>query len=256
LKVDDLRRPIGISVGQAGELCVGYACYYQLPRRLKIVRSSSTSVKPRPAAAEASSPASRVARAKSDKITTRRVELAEAALETLAELGYARTSLREIAQNSEFSHGVLHYYFSDKFDLICCGVRYYKTKCATRYDEVTAAAPTREALLDGFCSKLGETLTSEAKVHRLWYDIRAQALYENALRDDVRTIDSSLEDMIWRVVTRYAALGGKKVLISKAATYALLDGVFQRYLLQFLEGNREAASTMIAEVRRTMSLIA
>ena len=191
-----------------------------------------------------------------DKITARRVELAKATLETLGELGYARTSLREIAQNSEFSHGVLHYYFSDKFDLICCGVRYYKTKCVTRYDQVTAAAPTREALLDGFCLKLGETLTSEAKVHRLWYDIRAQALYEKALRDDVKTIDSSLEDMMWRVVTRYAELGGNKVLMSKTATYALIDGVFQKYLLQFLEGDGEAVSTMIAEVRGTMPLIA
>ena len=46
-----------------------------------------------------------------DKFAARRTQLADAALQTLAELGYARTSLREIAQNSEFSHGVLHYYF-------------------------------------------------------------------------------------------------------------------------------------------------
>jgi hypothetical protein len=53
-----------------------------------------------------------------DKFGERRAELAEAALVTLSELGYARTSLREIAQNSVFSHGVLHYYFNDKIDLI------------------------------------------------------------------------------------------------------------------------------------------
>ena len=58
-----------------------------------------------------------------DKFAERRVELAEAALQTLSELGYARTSLREIAQNSVFSHGVLHYYFKDKADLITCCVR-------------------------------------------------------------------------------------------------------------------------------------
>ena len=86
------------------------------------------------------SPAVKGAQARADKLESRRVELAEATLETLAELGYARTSLREIAQNSEFSHGVLHYYFSDKVDLICCGVRYYKAKCVTRYDGVVAMA--------------------------------------------------------------------------------------------------------------------
>jgi len=78
-----------------------------------------------------------------DKFNARRIELAEAALATLAELGYARTSLREIAQKSDFTHGVLHYYFSDKFDLICCSVRHYKAKCVTRYDQITATAKSR-----------------------------------------------------------------------------------------------------------------
>ena len=79
-----------------------------------------------------------------DKFNARRIELAEAALETLGELGFARTSLREIAQNSAFTHGVFHYYFSDKLDLICCCVRHYKAKCVTRYDEVVATATSRD----------------------------------------------------------------------------------------------------------------
>ena len=45
----------------------------------------------------------RVARRQLDKFAERRAQLAAAALQTLAEQGYARTSLRDIAQNSEFS---------------------------------------------------------------------------------------------------------------------------------------------------------
>ena len=92
------------------------------------------------------------------KFAERRAELGEAALQTLAELGYARTSLREIAQNSEFSHGVLHYYFTDKLDLILCSVRQYKARCVKRYDEVTATATSYDELLDGFVTALGDTL--------------------------------------------------------------------------------------------------
>ena len=75
-----------------------------------------------------------------DRYDERRNQLAESALQTLGELGYARASLREIANNSEFSHGVVHYYFQDKFELIIYCVRYYKTKCARRYDEVVETA--------------------------------------------------------------------------------------------------------------------
>src|SRR6195256_5465391 len=81
------------------------------------------------------------------KFAERRAELGEAALQTLAELGYARTSLREIAQNSEFSHGVLHYYFTDKVDLILCSVRQYKARCVKRYDEVTTTATSFDELI-------------------------------------------------------------------------------------------------------------
>ena len=116
--------------------------------------------------------AARIERKQVDKFGARRIELAQAALETLGELGYARTSLREIAQKSEFTHGVLHYYFSDKVDLISCSVRHYKTRCATRYDQVVATAQSREELMSGFLEKLGETVREEAPMHRLWYDLR------------------------------------------------------------------------------------
>jgi AcrR family transcriptional regulator len=202
------------------------------------------------------SPAVKGARARADKLESRRVELAEATLETLAELGYARTSLREIAQNSVFSHGVLHYYFSDKVDLICCGVRYYKARCVTRYDGVVALAASREALLDGFCAKLEETLTQEAKMHRLWYDLRSQAFYEAAFRPDIEAIDKSLEAMVWRIASRYAELAGKPVAMSKVALYALFDGLFQRHLLLFLAGDAEAPSRLTAEIRALLPKIA
>ena len=82
--------------------------------------------------------AARVRRSPVDRYDQRREQLAESALKTLGELGYARTSLRDIATNSPFSHGVLHYYFADKLDLIDYCVRYYKAKCVTRYDALIA----------------------------------------------------------------------------------------------------------------------
>lgn len=183
-----------------------------------------------------------------DKFNVRRAELGEAALQTLAELGYARTSLREIAQNSEFSHGVLHYYFTDKLDLILCSVRQYKARCVKRYDEVTATSESYDELLQGFAAALGETLRNEASLHRLWYDLRAQALFEAAFRDDVAEIDKSLEKMIWRVLSRFAELTGRPLNVPSAVAYAMFDGLFQQALLKHLSGDKKAVATMQAHV--------
>jgi AcrR family transcriptional regulator len=197
----------------------------------------------------------RIPRRRIDKFAERRAELAEAALQTLAELGYARTSLREIAQNSEFSHGVLHYYFSDKVDLILCSVRQYKARCVTRYDQVTADAQTYDALMTGFVAALGQTLRDEAHMHRLWYDIRAQTLFEAAFRTDVAELDKSLENMIWRIMSRFVDLTGEPQTMPPPVIYAMIDGLFQQGLLKHLSGDAQAIEQMQADVRLVLSKI-
>jgi AcrR family transcriptional regulator len=197
----------------------------------------------------------RVPRQRVDKFAERRAELAEAALQTLSELGYARTSLREIAQNSEFTHGVLHYYFRDKVDLILCSVRQYKTRCVTRYDQVTADATTYDELMTGFLATLAKTMRDEAHMHRLWYDIRSQTLFESAFRADVAELDKSLENMIWRIMCRFAELTGEPQSMPPAVIYAMIDGLFQQCLLKHLSGDAQAIDRMQADIRLVLSKI-
>ncbi|MBF4768678.1 TetR family transcriptional regulator [Nocardioides agariphilus] len=187
-------------------------------------------------------------RTPADKYDERRTQLAISALETLGELGYARTSLREIANNSEFSHGVVHYYFADKFELITHCVRHYKSQCVTRYDGLVAESRTAEELLARFADKLVETMTTEAPVHRLWYDLRTQSMFEEQFRPDVLLIDATLQEMIGRVVTTYAELAGRPLTMDVATIYALLDGVFEKGLLAHLVGDRGASSDLRARV--------
>ncbi|WP_134122282.1 TetR/AcrR family transcriptional regulator [Kribbella kalugense] len=168
-----------------------------------------------------------------DKIERRRIALAESALKTLGELGYARTSLREIANNSEFTHGVVHYYFRDKIDLISYCVRYYKTKCARRYDEVVETAGSGDELVTGFLAKMIQTLVEETPMHKLWYDLRAQSMFEEQLRPDVEAIDQLLEEMIWRILSRYADLTGTAPTVDAPTAYALVDGLFEQAVVGY-----------------------
>jgi TetR/AcrR family transcriptional regulator, transcriptional repressor of bet genes len=193
--------------------------------------------------------------APADKYDERRTQLAESALQTLGELGYARTSLREIASNSEFSHGVVHYYFDDKHELIVYCVRYYKARCVTRYDAVIADSATPAELVRAFAAKLVETISDEAPMHRLWYDLRTQSMFETKLRGPVLEIDRTLEDMVWRVVTRYAELAGRPPVRSSRAAYGLLDGIFQQALIGHLTGRKSALPELADEVRAVMPFL-
>ncbi len=189
-----------------------------------------------------------------DKFEERRRELADAALQTLSELGYARTSLREIAQNSSFSHGVLHYYFRDKVELITYCVRRYKAVCVQRYDEVVDGAGTAPELAEGFAGAMAGTLVADASMHRLWYDLRSQALFEDSFRADVAEIDGTLQAMVWRVVSRYAELSGRPVAVPEDTAYALFDGLFQQALLRQVSGLPGAADGLRAGVALLLDL--
>ena len=194
----------------------------------------------------------RVARRQVDKFAERRDQLAAAALRTLAEQGYARTSLRDIAQNSEFSHGVLHYYFADKVDLITYCVRKYKAECVTRYDAIVATSSTAGELREGLGVAMAATLREDAAMHRLWYDLRNQSLFEEAFRADAHAIDQSLERMIWRIATRFAELSGAEIAVTPAIAYAIMDGVFQHALVAYLSGDEAAPDRLEITVGQLM----
>jgi AcrR family transcriptional regulator len=185
---------------------------------------------------------------KIDKFAQRRAQLANSALRTLAELGYARTSLREIAQNSEFSHGVLHYYFRDKVDLITYCVRQYKAATMSRYDQVLVSSVTPEDLRERFIDGMATSLVRDADMHRLWYDLRDQSMFEESFRDDVREIDRGIERMIGRIVGHYAQLSGLRLAVPSRFIYALVDGVFQHALLSHLAGDERAATELPADL--------
>ena len=189
-----------------------------------------------------------IARRQVDKFAERRDQLAAAALQTLAERGYANTSLRDIAQNSEFSHGVLHYYFADKFELIMYCVRQYKAECVTRYDSIVATAVGADQLRRGFGAAMAATLVEDAALHRLWYDLRNQSLFEESFRTDVLEINQRREEMIWRVISRYAEFAGITLTLPPGAAYAILDGLFQQALLHLLAGHDEAADDLRSNV--------
>jgi AcrR family transcriptional regulator len=197
----------------------------------------------------------RSARRPVDKFSERRSQLAAAALKTLSELGYARTSLREIAQNSEFSHGVLHYYFTNKVDLITACVTQYKAECVKRYDGIVANAMSAQQLREDFGRGMAATLRDDAPYHRLWYDLRNQSLFEPAYRDDVTAIDSALERMIWRIVSRYSELDGRALLVPSKVAYALFDGLFQHALQQHLAGEPTAPDALDEAVVRVISTL-
>ncbi|MDR6868093.1 AcrR family transcriptional regulator [Microbacterium resistens] len=197
--------------------------------------------------------ATRAERASTDKFAARRRELADSALAAIAERGYARTGLRDVAAHSDLSHGSLHYYFEDKDDLISQAIWQYKSECARRYDPIVETSASAEELARRFGDEMAATLRDEADMHRLWYDLRNQALFDDGFRDTIVAIDVLLQDMVWMVVLRYGELSGRTPVIAPVEAYALFDGLFLNCLIAFLRGDLSALDRIRASSPRLLA---
>ncbi|MET0860780.1 MAG: TetR/AcrR family transcriptional regulator [Microbacterium sp.] len=197
--------------------------------------------------------AERADRAGTNKFAARRRELADSALAAIAEHGFANTGLRDVAARTELSTGILHYYFDGKDDLIAQAIWQYKSECARRYDPIVETATTAEELAERFGVEISATLRDESDMHRLWYDLRNQALFEDGFRDTIVAIDELLTDMVWAVVQRHAELRGRPANIDRATAYALFDGLFLNCLIAYLRGDLSALDQISVRTRNLLA---
>ena len=195
----------------------------------------------------------RATRSQEDKFSARRRMLAQSALAALAERGFASTGLRDIAHHSSLSHGSLHYYFDDKDDLIAEAVWAFKSTCARRYDEIVATATDAAELRSRVAETMATTLREEARLHRLWYDLRTQALFGTGFQDTIVRIDDLLQAMVWSIVRRHGELEGSPPRFDAALSYALVDGLFQNELIRFLRGDAGAPERLRHECAALIS---
>ncbi len=160
---------------------------------------------------------------KSNKRDDKKKQIAESALEALKVLGYANTSLRDIAENSGLSLGMLHYYFEDKSDLIIHCVSIYKKEFVAEMTAALEMAEGRDEVIAHFAEALTVSIVDRESTHRLWYDIRNQAMFDVSFRPIVDELEGNLIDIV-ALAMRGA---GSPPTTSRYLTYALLDGLFR-----------------------------
>ncbi|MCP5072319.1 MAG: TetR/AcrR family transcriptional regulator [Rhodobacteraceae bacterium] len=172
---------------------------------------------------------------RSAKRSKRKEELADFAIDALKQLGYARTSLRDIAEHSGVSVGTLHYYFEDKVDLISFCVRKYKEDFIAEMDNILLGSLDSNAIVEGFASGLAYSVRNDSETHRLWYDIRTQAMFEEEFHEVVGEIENGLIDLVRRLMKRLDM--PEEVVLP---VYMNLDGAFRYYLQRYLIGEETA----------------
>jgi AcrR family transcriptional regulator len=172
----------------------------------------------------------------------RRTALLQHALECLSTKGYAQTTLRDIASESGMSLGRLYYYFESKEDLITMVVSHYKEEFMVSMLSSFEGTETVEEMLSQVIDEYIRTIQTSARTHRLWYDIRMQAMFDEKFRAVVNPIQDGLRTFFPALIEKMSALLDNAPLpgIDPEFLYLMTDALFFRALQDDVTSNKVA----------------
>ncbi len=165
-------------------------------------------------------------------------------LAVLADLGFARLNLREVVARSGTSLGIIHYYFKDKNELLIYGLRLYKENFISELTKMIEGAASLQELLHTTVCTLAGVVEEAGHTHRLWFDLRTQALFDPAFRPVSDEIEKELIDLSDRFLKKFYSLSGLELSLDAVSLYLTIDGLIRFHLQQHLAGNDTASDQL------------
>ncbi len=196
-------------------------------------RAEGASVNASVGPAESGLPADRVRRRR-EAPAMRRGEILDAAARVVTERGLADTRVGDVAQAIGVSHGLVHYYFPDKDDLIAATMRHAADVDAAALIAAVASVPDATAKLDFFLQSSIPTPDTRA-TWALWVDAWAEALRHESIRQVHEDLDAAWTGLLEEVLREGVLTGEFDCPDPEAAAArisALIDGLCLRLELR------------------------
>lgn len=179
----------------------------------------------------------------------KRQQIAESALEALMLYGCAGTTLRDIAERSGLSLGMMHYYFEDRRDLVIYCLQLYQDAFMARFESLIAEAESREDTLSAMAEGLADAVQNEALANRFWYDIRTLSLFDPSILPVVNGFQTALIDFARRLSPLFGFPESEA-----EARFAMLEGVFRYHAQRAIAGQVDDRDTLRQAFRRVLTV--
>ncbi|RBW62756.1 TetR/AcrR family transcriptional regulator [Ruegeria sp. A3M17] len=180
----------------------------------------------------------------------KRRELAENAIATIARAGYANTTLRDIAASTGVSLGKIQYYFPEKEGLLLYCVDLSVDRFTSQLNEILDAELSPREARGAYIELFAHSIINYAHLHRLWYDIRNQAMFDGQLRPRVADVEARFVAICDELGKKFAVDDVRGVEI-----YVTLDGAFRYYIQQSIAGMPNTAEDIAQHLKRIIGYL-
>ncbi|MBO9446897.1 TetR/AcrR family transcriptional regulator [Ruegeria sp. R14_0] len=175
----------------------------------------------------------------------KRRELAENAIKTIAQAGYANTTLRDIAASTGVSLGKIQYYFPEKEGLLLYCIDLSVDRFTRQLTAILDANLSPEAARSAYVELFAYSIINHANMHRLWYDIRNQAMFDGQLRGRVADVEARFIEICDELGKKFAAKD-----VTGVEIYVILDGAYRYFIQQSVAGMPVTAEDMTETLNR------
>lgn len=160
----------------------------------------------------------------------RRDQMLAAAAELIAERGFERTRIADVAKRIETSPALVMYYFATKDELLTAALRHSEASFYRAAEELLDKPWSLDKRLSKLVDMTFDSKTKEefAGAWGLWFELWCQAFKHPQVAQDRRELDQQWRDLITRVVQTgidEGELGKTDVEQFSVEWAALLDGL-------------------------------
>jgi TetR/AcrR family transcriptional repressor of bet genes len=130
--------------------------------------------------------------------SARRVQLIEATIETLAQMGYARLTLTHVARQAGLSHGLVNFHFETKERLLLETMAYLSEEYSANWKAALAAAgPAADERLDALLrADFNPAICAPARLAAwcsFWGEAQSRPIYQEACGSNDEEYNRTLE---------------------------------------------------------------
>jgi AcrR family transcriptional regulator len=120
----------------------------------------------------------------------RRLQILEALNDCLLTTSFSQTSIKDIAKKANVNHGVLHYYFKSKDDILLNYIDFIIEKYLTIFSKWIAAAskkyPSQKVFVEESLKFINKKVTLDRNISIIFIEIWEISLYNNKVRQKLK----------------------------------------------------------------------
>jgi AcrR family transcriptional regulator len=174
----------------------------------------------------------------------RRLQILKALDTCLQEKSFEKTSIKDIARIAGVNHGVLHYYFSSKEDILLNYIDYviddYRAQVKELLDSKDILHLGKRELLEEIFGFVNDRITLNKGLSRIFVEIWEIALYHDAVRSKlreayIRWIDELVANLSRHIDDKQFAMQVSIAMVAFWEGMALFSTIFEPGALDIRE---------------------